>query len=394
MGVGTSSSSIIRVNDRVYRWPDRPLVVLCLDGSSFDYLREAVAAGVAPYIAALLTRRLLRMVDAAMPTFTNPNNISIVTGVPPARHGICGNFFLNRDTAQVAMMNHASLLRAETILAAFSRAGAKVVAITAKDELRDLLSAGLNGVCVSAEQEGQPVYSARPSEHVLERGVDLIRSIMPDLTYLSTSDYIQHTHAPGAPAANRFYAAIDQQLALLDRMGVTLIITADHGMNAKTDSDGRPRVLFLQTLLDEWLGQGLAQVVLPITDPYVTHHGSLGSFATIYLSKSRNASDITKQLRTLRGVDVVLDRGAACDRFELPPDRIGDIVISADAETVLGTRRSEHDLSELRAPLRSHGGLAEREVPMLFNRPLNLHPLEHQLKNYDAFFIGLNAMDA
>ena len=148
MGVGTSSSSIIRVNDRVYRWPDRPLVVLCLDGSSFDYLREAVAAGVAPYMAALLTRRLLRMVDAAMPTFTNPNNISIVTGVPPARHGICGNFFLNRDTAQVAMMNHASLLRAETILAAFSRAGAKVVAITAKDKLRDLLSAGLNGVCV------------------------------------------------------------------------------------------------------------------------------------------------------------------------------------------------------------------------------------------------------
>jgi phosphonoacetate hydrolase len=101
-------------------------------------------------------------------------------------------------------------------------------------------------VCVSAEQEGQPVYSARLSEHVLERGVDLIRSIMPDLTHLSTSDYIQHTHAPGAPAANRFYAAIDQQLALLDRMGVTLIITADHGMNAKTDSDGRPRVLFLK----------------------------------------------------------------------------------------------------------------------------------------------------
>ena len=391
MGVPASSRSIIRVNDRAYRWPDRPLVVLCLDGSSFDYLREAVAAGVVPFIAGLLARGLVRMVDAAMPTFTNPNNISIVTGVPSACHGITGNFFLDRDTARLVMMNDASLLRADTILAAFSRAGARVVAITAKDKLRRLLNAGLNGVCMSAEQQGQPVYSARLSEHVLERGVELIRSTMPDLTYLSTSDFIQHMHPPGAAAANRFYAAIDQQLAILDQMGVTLIITADHGMNAKTDSDGRPQVLFLQSLLDDWLGKGAAQVLLPITDPYVAHHGSLGSFATVYLSTSRSATEITERLRKLRGVDVVLNREAACDRFELPSDRIGDVVICADAETVLGTRPADHDFSQLRAPLRSHGGLAEREIPLLFNRPLDPRQIEHRLRNYDAFFVGLNA---
>jgi phosphonoacetate hydrolase len=391
LGVG-STGSTVRVNDRDYRWPQKPLVVVCLDGSSVEYVDGAIAAGAAPYLDSLIRRRLVRTAIAAMPTFTNPNNVSIVTGVSPARHGICGNFFLDRETGRAVMMNDASFLRADSILAAFSRAGAKVLVITAKDKLTNLLNAGLEGVCFSAEQEGQPVYSSRLSEYVLLRGVELVRSMTPDLAYLSTSDYVQHTYAPGSPEANQFYRVVDERLAELDRTGATLVINADHGMRGKTDADGRPCAVFLQTLLDDSFGRGVATVILPITDPYVAHHGSLGSFATVYVEDDQKLSEIIERLRATQGLEVVLEREPACRRFEMPPDRTGDIVVCADGDTVLGRHSADHDMSALRAPLRSHGGLAEREVPMLFNRSVPDGEHAWRLKNYDAFWIGLNVI--
>jgi len=114
----------VAVNGRTYRWPSRPVVVVCLDGSAFDYIDRAIAAGVAPYFRALTGLQFFRLVDSALPSFTNPNNVSIVTGVPPSVHGIGGNFFLDRDAGEAVMMNDPSYLEAETILSAFSRAGA------------------------------------------------------------------------------------------------------------------------------------------------------------------------------------------------------------------------------------------------------------------------------
>jgi len=381
----------VRVNGRDYQWPRQPLVVVCLDGSSFDYVREAIAAGAAPFLGSLVARGLSRTAAAAMPTFTNPNNVSIVTGVPPARHGISGNFFLDRATGQAVMMNDARFLRAETILAAFSRAGATVAAVTAKDKLRHLLGAGLAGVCVSAEQEGQPVYSARLSEHVLRRGAELARDVKPDLMYLSTSDFVQHAYAPGSAEANAFYAAVDRHLSALDASGAALVVTADHGMQAKTGADGRARIVFLQALLDDEFGPASATVILPITDPYVAHHGSLGAFATIYVSSDAAVRSMVERLTGEPGVERVLRRDEACEQFELPADRTGDIVVCSDRDTVLGTREADHDLRALHGPLRSHGGLAEREVPMLFNRA-PAAALDDRLRNYDAFWVGLNAL--
>ena len=381
----------VRVNGRDYQWPRQPLVVVCLDGSSFDYVREAIATGAAPFLGSLVARGLSRTAAAAMPTFTNPNNVSIVTGVPPARHGISGNFFLDRATGQAVMMNDARFLRAETILAAFSRAGATVAAVTAKDKLRHLLGAGLAGVCVSAEQEGQPVYSARLSEHVLRRGAELARDVKPDLMYLSTSDFVQHAYAPGSAEANAFYTAVDRHLSALDASGAALVVTADHGMQAKTGADGRARIVFLQALLDDEFGPASATVILPITDPYVAHHGSLGAFATIYVSSDAAVRSMVERLTGEPGVERVLRRDEACEQFELPADRTGDIVVCSDRDTVFGTREADHDLRALHRPLRSHGGLAEREVPMLFNRA-PAAALDGRLRNYDAFWVGLNVL--
>ncbi|MDP6875105.1 MAG: phosphonoacetate hydrolase, partial [Alphaproteobacteria bacterium] len=336
----------IEVNGRAYRWPDGPVVVLCIDGSQPGYIEAAAEAGMAPFFAKVLADGTARLADCVVPSFTNPNNLSIVTGAPPNVHGICGNYFLDPETGSEVMMNEPRFLRAPTLFQAFQNAGAAIVTITAKDKLRRLLGHGLEmgdrGICFSSELadqatlaehgiDGVPelvgldvpdVYSAELSGFVLAAGVKIMQSRRPELMYLSTTDYIQHKHAPGTPVANDFYALLDGYLGQLDAMGCTIVATADHGMNAKHDGDGLPRVIYLQSLLDEWLGMGAARVILPITDPYVVHHGALGSYATAYLPDGADIAAIADRLRTIEGMELVLDRAAAAQRFELPPDRL------------------------------------------------------------------------
>ena len=386
-------------NGRTYRWMDRPLVVVCVDGSEPAYIPEAIRAGVAPFLAHLQHAGTVLGADCVIPSFTNPNNLSIVTGVPPEVHGICGNYFYDREAGTEVMMNDPKYLRCGTLLAAFADAGAKVAVVTAKDKLRTLLGHKLKGTCFSAEKAdaatvalvGMPVpsvYSAELSEFVFAAGVKLMERDRPDLMYLSTTDYVQHKAAPGTPAANAFYAMMDKYLAKLDALGCSIALTADHGMNAKHRADGSPDVIYLQDVLDGWLGAGKARVILPITDPYVVHHGALGSFATVYVE-----ADVLKKIAELPGVEVVLTREEAAQRFELPPERIGDLVVVSTRHVVIGTSKAKHDLSGLKEPLRSHGGISEQKVPLLFNRKLCGLEAHRRLRNFDIFDLALNNVE-
>jgi phosphonoacetate hydrolase len=403
------------VNGREYAWPARPTVVVCVDGSEPAYIEEAVRAGVMPFSAGMLERGADLRADCVVPSFTNPNNLSIVTGVPPAVHGICGNYFLDPESGAAVMMNEPALLRCETLLAAFAAAGARVAVVTAKDKLRALLGRGLpvetgDAVCFSAEKADQanpgthgiagvlslvgrpvpPVYSADLSEFVLAAGVRLLEDRHWDLMYLSTTDYIQHKHAPGTPVANAFYSMLDGYLGRLDALGATIVVTADHGMKAKHDENGQPNVVYLQSRLDEWLGEGQARVILPITDPYVAHHGALGSFAVVYLATGVDAGRVRVDLLGIDGIEDVLHREAACARFGLPPDREGDLIVISGPDMTLGTRAADHDLGQLKEPLRSHGGISEQRVPLLINRPLDAGAKTAGLRNFDAFHLALN----
>jgi len=212
--------------------------------------------------------------------------------------------------------------------------------------------------------------------------------------YLSTTDYVQHKHAPGTPEANAFYRMMDGYLARLHGLGAVVAVTADHGMNAKTDATGAPAVVYLQDVLDGWLGAGQARVILPITDPYVVHHGALGSFATVYVPATADAGALGRRLAALAGVEVVLDREAACARFELPGDRMGDLVVISARHVVLGTAAARHDLSGLDAPLRSHGGLSEQRVPLLVNRRPRDLTADAGRRNFDIFDVALNRVGA
>jgi phosphonoacetate hydrolase len=401
----------ITVNGRTYHWMDRPLVVVCVDGCQFEYITAAVAAGVAPYLGRLLAGAGTSFIaDCVMPSFTNPNNLSIVTGVPPSVHGICGNYFFDPERGEEVMMNDPRLLRVETILAAFSAAGAKVAVITAKDKLRKLLGHQMKGICFSSEKADQvtltengienvlgrvgmpvpSVYSAELSEFVFVAGVKLMERERPDLMYLSTTDYIQHKAAPGTKQANDFYAMMDRNLARLDDLKATIVLTADHGMNAKHGADGQPNVIYLQDTLDVWLGEDKARVILPITDPYVVHHGALGSFALVYLPAAVAQRVVAERIAALPGIETVLTRADAAAKFELPADRIGDLVVVSRQDTVIGTSRDRHDLSGLDVPLRSHGGTSEQKVPLLINRGVSKQPETRRWRNFDAFDLGLN----
>jgi phosphonoacetate hydrolase len=400
---------MIEVNGRAYAAPKQSTVVLCIDGCEPDYIAQAVAGGHMPFMKQVLASGTALVADCVVPSFTNPNNLSIVTGAPPSVHGICGNYLFDVESGTEVMMNDPKWLRAPTILAALADAGHSVAVVTAKDKLRKLLGHRMKGICFSSEKADQAtqqengitdvlplvgmpvpdVYSAELSEFVFAAGVRLIETRKPDFLYLSTTDYVQHKHAPGDPDANRFYAMLDRYLARFDALGTVFALTADHGMNSKTRLDASPNVIFLQDLLDEWLGRERSRVILPITDPYVVHHGALGSFATIYLAPDEVAG-VTARLREMPGMEVVLGRDEAARRFELPADRIGDIVAVSERSVVLGTSRSRHDLSQLELPLRSHGGISEQRVPLVLNRRISgLDPLR-RWRNFDAFELALN----
>lgn len=404
----------INVNGRLYHAPKAPTVVICIDGSEPGYIEKAIEAGLAPNMARFMKTGSNLIADCVIPSFTNPNNLSIITGRPPKIHGIAGNFFYDPATDTEVMMNDPKFMRAPTILAGMHDAGYKVAMVTAKDKLRLLLSNGLDystgrAIAFSSEKAdkanraengidhvtdfvgmGVPdVYSADLSEFVFAAGVKLVETFRPDLMYLSTTDYIQHKAAPGSKIANDFYAMIDRYVGKLDSLGCFIVATADHGMNDKHHADLSPNVLYLEPLFDEWIGAGKARVILPITDPYVVHHGALGSFATVYIADTAQSHDLIERLKRVEGVERAMTKEQACDEFELPPDRLGDLVVISTRHKTLGTSAAKHDLSGLTEPLRSHGGLTEQKVPMISNRPLT-PPDGHRLRTFDVFSAALN----
>ena len=405
----------IEANGRDYPAPNVPAVAICLDGCEPEYLDVAIAEGLMPNLERIRAAGTDRLAHSVIPSFTNPNNLSIATGRPPAVHGICGNYLFEPETGEEVMMNDVRFLRAPTIFSKFYEAGARVAVVTAKDKLRALLGAGLRfdegrAICFSSERAdqatlaengiadasawlGRPVpevYSAALSEFVFAAGVKLLAEFKPDLMYLSTTDYIQHKFAPDQQGAKDFYAMFDRYLGALDATGAAIVVTADHGMKPKHLADGSPAVVYVQDLLDDWQGAAAARVILPITDPYVVHHGALGSFATAYLPEGADSAGIVARLRAVPGITHVLTRAEAVERFELPGDRIGDIVMISGENVTIGTSAHRHDLAALTEPLRSHGGLTEQEVPFIVNRRLDL-PGAPELRNFDAFFHATRA---
>lgn len=402
------------VNHRTYNPPAKPVVVICLDGSADEYLDCAIARGRMPNLARMSLAGWRGFARAAMPTFTNVNNSSIVTGVPPVVHGIGGNFFFDPTSGEEVMMNSSKFLRAETIFPHAQRAGRKVAVVTAKEKLRDIFASGLiseGGIAFSSEKAKHAVrethgiadvealvgptpaiYSGDASLYVLKAGVAMLERGMADFLYLSTTDYMQHKHAPEEKEALDFYAAIDHELGCLLTLGAVIGVTADHGMNAKQQADGTPNVIYLESELVAQFGDGF-RVILPITDPYVAHHGALGSFAQVHLPRGMDAAKVRDWLLARAGITECHERTVGARLMELPEDRMGDLVVASARNVVLGRTPAYHDLTALAGALRSHGGRYEEMVPLVFSEPLNTAYATRaagDVRNFDIFEFTCN----
>lgn len=412
----------VELNGVRYRWPQHSIVVVCIDGGDPAYLEQGLRDGILPNIARFMQAGFAAVADGTVPSFTCPNNMSLITGAPASVHGISGNFYLN-EAGEAVVMTGPELLRSRTLLDVFAEAGARVVSITAKDKLRQQLGKGLdltrgnislssefahrctlrdNGIENVLELVGLPqpdMYSMDLSLFVLEAGIKLLTRDKPQLMFLSLTDYIQHKHAPGDPVANAFYQRLDHAFGRLFDLGAIVALTADHGMNDKSKVDGSPNVIFLQDILDQQFGTGSTIVICPITDAFVRHHGALGGFVRVWCrNRHVTPAAIIDAVQHLPGIDLALTREQACQRFDLPADREGDVVVVGDVGTVIGARQADHDLSNLQdARLRSHGAVTEARVPFILSHPLNAryqHRASTQvLKSHHMFDFAINGTE-
>jgi len=393
--------------------------VVCIDGGDPAYLQRYLAEGAIPNIARFMKQGFSTVAEGTVPSFTCPNNMSIITGTPASQHGISGNFYLDTRTGEAVVMTGPELLRGDTILAQFARAGARVVSITAKDKLRKQLAKNLDvsrgNVSFSSEfatrctlaENGikdvldfvgmaQPdMYSMELSLFVLEAGIKLLQRDRPDLLYLSLTDYVQHKYAPHEPEAKRFYQELDRRFGRLTELGAVVALTADHGMNDKADAEGRPNVIWLQDILDRELGKGDTRVICPITDAFVAHHGALGGFVRVWCQGRAGPKEVMAAIHGLPGLESVLDKATACRVHDLPADREADVVVISTADVCIGGSEAQHDLSGLEGRrLRTHGGVSEARVPFILSEPLNdaykLKAGAAVLKSYQIFDFALN----
>jgi phosphonoacetate hydrolase len=409
----------VDVNGVKYRWPERPVAVVCIDGGDPAYLRQYLGNGSIPNIERFMKQGFSVVAEGTVPSFTCPNNMSIITGTPASRHGISGNFYLDTKTGEAVVMTGPELLRGDTILSRFADSGAKVASITAKDKLRKQLGKNLdvskgnvsfssefasrctlteNGIENVLELAGMPqpdMYSMELSWFVLEAGIKLLERDRPDLLYLSLTDYVQHKYAPEESEAKRFYEELDDCFGRLADLGAIVALTADHGMNDKSNAAGEPNVIWLQDILDSKFGRGDTKVICPITDAFVAHHGALGGFVRVWCLGKATPGQVIDALKGVEGLESVLDKETACRLHDLPADREADVVVISTADVCVGAAERDHDLSGLKGHrLRTHGGVSEAKVPFILSAPLNdeykLKAGAATLKSYQIFDYAIN----
>jgi phosphonoacetate hydrolase len=415
----TKMSPTVTLHAKSYTIPTHLTVVVCIDGFDPEYLTSGLSKGILPTMSRWVENGFHTTAKSAMPSVTNTNNVSIVTGQPPSVHGISGNYYLDKATGEERMVLDDSTMRGSTILERMGSAGVRVAAITAKDKLRRVINHGLkpeNGaICFSAQNAGKcsleehgiagveeyigrpapEQYSADLSLFVLDAGAKLLEEKRADLFYLTLSDYVQHKHAPGSIEADAFMRAIDTRLGQLEDLGAKVAVTGDHGMSAKAKSDGQPSVLFLGDYLNERWPDADVRVICPIADPFVKHHGALGGFVRVHIMNDAftGVKEMIGACRQLPEVQVACSGKEAASIYEMPEDREGDFIAIATENAVIGSTKDKHDLSQLGdVKLRSHGGLSEQEIPLIMSKAYVNGTVdgEKAWRNFDIFDLVLN----
>ena len=337
-----------------------PLVVVCLDGVSWDYIEAADT----PFLDGMGREGVAATCMAMVPTVTNVNNASIITGAFPEEHGISTNWYYDPATGVEVYMDSSRFLTCPTLTERATARGGRTLLLTVKDKLRRLLARNVTASYSTerppprlVEELGAPpsIYSMESSPWLLSAAEHELMRRSWDMVYISTTDYIPHMYAPETPEAREYTRRLDEGLGRIMERGAVLGVAADHGMNEKKVN------LDLVQLLGE-AGMG-ARFIAAIKDEHVVHHRNLGGSAYLYVEGDvERARDV---VASADGVEVVLTRAEAAARFRLPAGRIGDLLVLADADHTFGPNPGSVYAD---VEVRSHGSLHEREVPFILSR--------------------------
>lgn len=353
-------------------------LLICIDGCGPDYLNEA------SFIESLGDNGYFVEGDSIVPSVTNVNNVSILTGKYPEVHGVTSNYYYSRTTGKEVYMESSKFIRVKTLLEWGTEVGLKTALLTSKDKLRSLIGKGAN-VCFSAEKPpawivkriGNPpsTYSVDVNFWLFKAAQEVVLKEDPDLTYVTTTDYAMHKYAPQESESKRHIRGIDQSIQELIETfeakgkNALVCVTADHGM-----SEASTAINLELTLKDYEISSKMNTI---IADRYVVHHSNLGGAAYIYLENVKDLAKSVEMLRDTQGVEIVLTRKQASNLYHLDIDRIGDILVLGKKGSVFGLLNQQ--VSDVH--LRSHGSLHEMKVPIIVNlsrSELNQLPQENK----------------
>ena len=335
-------------------------VIICIDGLDPEYLEACEA----PALRDLARRGFQETVRCMMPSVTNVNNVSMVTGAYPESHGICSNYWLDKELGEGAYLESGEHVLAETLFQRAHRQGRSSLLATSKDKLRTLLGTGAS-LALSSERPAEwavkllgpppPIYSLEVNAWTVRAATAAMSRDHVDVAYISTTDFAMHTYGPEHPESQRHISLLDDVIGdlITTHPDVGILITADHGMSSKT------RMADLQTALED---RNISGQALPIIkDRYVQHHANLGGSCYVYVDRSADLGDALDLLREVLGVQEALPREEAAAKFHLRGEMIGDIVVTGEKDVVFGNP------AEVAIPpgLRSHGSTHELSIPLI-----------------------------
>ncbi len=339
--------------------PARKVLFMCVDGFGPDYLAQSDM----PNLREMMRAGTYVEGTGVLPSLTNVNNASLITGSLPAEHGITGNYYYDRRTKEGTFMESADFLLRPTLFELARSRGIRTAFVTSKEKLM-FLGRGAD-FAVAAERPdpetarligpAQDVYSPDINYWSLRAARHFLKDAECQLVYLATTDYMMHTYPPDDERSQAHLRTLDALLGQIldDHASLEVYLTADHGMSAKTDAIDVGRLMRESSIGGE--------AVPIIRDRYVVHHSNLGGACYVYLDREADLERTLDLLRGLSGIESIHLREEAAREFQLYAGRIGDIFLLGRREVVFG----DLDRTRETVAIRSHGSRHETTVPIL-----------------------------
>jgi phosphonoacetate hydrolase len=356
----------------------RKILIVMMDGFDPAYLQ----ASDMPNAKQMIAKGFFKTVSGVMPSVTNVNNTSICCGAPPSRHGITANSFFDLRTRKEEYMDQASMVLAPTVFEKAAPYGFTSALLTAKKKTQSLLHRGATiKLAAEAPEDADGcdidwvdrlgpvpnIYSVEIN-HWLFRAAQIVLEETPaNLVYFHTTDYPMHMEPPWGEKSLFHLSQWDKLLgdALNDHASLEVYMSADHGMNFKSRGYDLNKVIPAK-------GAEIFFAMSAERDPYIKHHRNFGGTAFVWLNDAGDFERIADICRRLDGVEAVYDRYQAAAKFLLHPDRIGDVVVTGDIDTVFGPLDGREGIEDMPAAFRSHGGTDEAIAPLIiYNRDVD-----------------------